>query len=175
MHILIIGGSGMLRELALRLNKEGHEVSVLGRNQKKLREVKDLAVNPGKLHLISSDYTNRDSFIKDIEQLIEQRPVQKVVAWFHRKGDQALQEMCDLFSKQRTEWEIIHVKGSRAGNPAHNFSPNTGLMCTFKQVILGHVMEKDHMRWLTHSEISAGVYEAMHSPRATSTVGRVDS
>ncbi len=165
----------MLKELALKLNKEGQTVSVIGRNLTKLKRVQEQAEHPAKLHIISADYTNAEYFINKVSKISGQRPVQKVVAWFHETGYHTLQEMCNLFSSvQRREWELIHVKGSRAGNPAQNFSPKTGLLCTYKQVILGHVMEKDHMRWLTHSEISSGVYEAMHSPRATSNIGRVN-
>ncbi|KGX84451.1 Rossmann-fold NAD(P)-binding domain-containing protein [Pontibacillus marinus] len=172
-HILIIGGSGMLKELALTLNKEGNEVTVVARNKSKLKSLHDQAPQPELLNTYSSDYTVEDTFIEDILHILKQKPVSKVVAWFHKEGYATLQKMCDEVGQKQENWELVHVKGSRAARPSENFIPSTNNTCSYQEVILGYV--RAEQRWLTHHEISRGVYNAMKQNHQTYIVGQVDS
>ena len=62
-HALVIGGSGMLAGASLWLAREGHEVSVIGRNPQKLKRLCDQHPN---LHGVSADYSRAAEFAADV-------------------------------------------------------------------------------------------------------------
>ncbi|GGF13200.1 short-chain dehydrogenase [Halobacillus andaensis] len=174
-HVLLIGGSGMLSGSAQQLNEDGFYITVVARDANRLEVLKKTSLYPEKIATVSLDYTNVDQFRRDITQVIQVCPVHKVIAWFHKEGHTSLQHMCDdIAQHQEEEWELIHVKGSSSAHPANNFSLSVPSSCLYKEVILGFKEEQGHRRWLTHSEISDGVYKALHSKQNLLVVGLLE-
>lgn len=56
-HILIVGGTGMLRGLTSHFIEKGHIVSILARNEKRLERIKEnYPIKKGRIWTISQDY-----------------------------------------------------------------------------------------------------------------------
>ncbi|MGE8035553.1 hypothetical protein B1B04_13950 [Lysinibacillus sp. KCTC 33748] len=59
---LVIGGTGMLKDVSLWLIQQGNHVTVIGRQQKKMQNLIDENKNGSKLSAILVDYTNYNRF-----------------------------------------------------------------------------------------------------------------
>ena len=57
-HWLVIGGTGMLKDVSVWLINEGNHVTVIGRQQKKMQNLINEAKNASKLTPLLVDYTN---------------------------------------------------------------------------------------------------------------------
>ncbi|MFJ7917225.1 MULTISPECIES: hypothetical protein [unclassified Lysinibacillus] len=61
-HWLVIGGTGMLKDVSLWLIQQGNHVTVIGRQQKKMQSLINEANYSSKLSPLIVDYTNYNSF-----------------------------------------------------------------------------------------------------------------
>lgn len=166
-HAFVIGGTGMLAEVSLWLVNQGYIVTVVGRNEEKMKAL----MKKDELNIVPLlvDYHDTNQFRNCIRQTIAQNgPIDLVVAWIHSIGDDVLRI---LSSEISNNWQLFHVLGSRANLPyiknIVQLSPN----CMYFQIQLGFIIEANHSRWLTHQEISAGVIDAIKKKENTLIVG----
>ena len=188
-RVLIVGGSGMLAGLARALCERADRVSILARNEKRIRAVSD-AVEP-----LVCDY-NDGVALAEALSLIESPDL--VVAWIHGRAPQARRAFAEcLIAEGRfacrapqarrafaecliAEGRFVQVLGSALGDPAHPerlaemAKAADGLPIDYQAVVLGFVVEKGSSRWLGNDEISAGVLSAIDSEQAVSIVGTVE-
>lgn len=61
-HGLVIGGTGMLKDVSVWLIKEGNHVTVIRRQQKKMQKLINEAKNASNLTPLLVDYRNYNSF-----------------------------------------------------------------------------------------------------------------
>lgn len=61
-HCLVIGGTGMLKDVSLLLIQQGNHVTVIGRQQNKMQSLINEADYSSKLSPLLVDYTNYISF-----------------------------------------------------------------------------------------------------------------
>lgn len=167
-RVLIVGGSGMLAGLARALCERADRVSILARNEKRIRAVSD-AVEP-----LVCDY-NDGVALAEALSLIESPDL--VVAWIHGRAPQARRAFAECLI---AEGRFVQVLGSALGDPAHPerlaemAKAADGLPIDYQAVVLGFVVEKGISRWLGNDEISAGVLSAIDSEQAVSIVGTVE-
>jgi len=167
-RVLIVGGSGMLAGLARALCERAERVSILARNEKRIRAVAD-AVEP-----IVCDY-NDGVALAEALSLIEAPDL--VVAWIHGRAPQSRRAFAECLS---AEGRFVQVLGSALGDPAHPerlaemAKAADGLPIDYQAVVLGFVVENGQSRWLSNDEISAGVLSAIDSEKAVSIVGTVE-
>jgi len=167
-RVLIVGGSGMLAGLGRTLCERAERVSILARNEKRIRAVSD-AVEP-----LVCDY-NDGVALAEALSLIEAPDL--VVAWIHGRAPQSRRAFAECLS---AEGRFVQVLGSALGDPAHPerlaemAKAADGLPIDYQAVVLGFVVENGQSRWLSNDEISAGVLSAIDSEKAVSIVGTVE-
>jgi len=158
----------MLAGLARALCERAERVSILARNEKRIRAVAD-AVEP-----IVCDY-NDGVALAEALSLIEAPDL--VVAWIHGRAPQSRRAFAECL---RAEGRFVQVLGSALGDPAHPerlaemAKAADGLPIDYQAVVLGFVVENGQSRWLSNDEISAGVLSAIDSEQAVSIVGTVE-
>jgi hypothetical protein len=177
-HDLVIGGSGMLAGLCLRLAKEGNTVSVVARKPEPIQALTNQAA-PGHIIPVLADYRESGAFEQALLGSAERHgPPNRIFCWVHDDvaPDAALQ------AAGHANGPFWHVLGSAAGHPGEPkiLSGWRVRFCDrrprldYRQIVLGFVLEKDASRWLTDAEISDGVYNAAQSGDALRIVGIVD-
>ncbi len=167
-HALIVGGSGMLAGLCRTLCDHSDQVSVLARNEKRIR-----AIAPS-VEAVACDYNNGMALT---EVLSNMEPPDLVVAWMHGRAPAARRTLAEHV---RSDGRFVQVLGSAHGDPAHPerlaemAQAADGLPIDYQAVVLGFVVENGRSRWLTNDEISAGVFAALESGAPLSIVGTVE-
>lgn len=167
-RVLLVGGSGMLAGLALTLCDHAGRVSVLARNEKRIRAI-SAALEP-----IACDYNDGVALSEALSQL---EAPDLVIAWMHGRAPQARRALAECVL---AEGRLVQVLGSAHADPAHPERLSEmervteGLPIDRQTVVLGFVVENGKSRWLTNSEICAGVLAALESERPLAIVGTVE-
>ncbi|KFM99035.1 putative short chain dehydrogenase [Bacillus clarus] len=111
MHALVIGGTGMLKEVSIWLCNQGLHVS----DNKKLEHVKQACNEPWKTTGLSLDYHNDNDLKETVKDSIERNgPITLVIAWIHTTAKQALQLICMEMERSAKEYSVFHIVGSNA-------------------------------------------------------------
>ncbi|MBO6514543.1 MAG: hypothetical protein JJ974_11310 [Phycisphaerales bacterium] len=151
--LLCIGTTGMLAECTQRLLADGWKVHVIARNPEALR-----THSTDVLTTAACDYHDLDAFKRALNQAPD--PVVSVLYWIHSSAQDAI----NLLESRYAETNRLRVVGS-----AHQPIPNA--KSSERIIKLGFVTQPNGSRWLTHQEISEGVYNAFVSGQVSSTVG----
>lgn len=153
MHVLVVGGTGMLAEVTKWLTEEGQVVSVVSRGKQPFPERAAGLLNP-----IAVDYRHPDALREHIYEAINQNgPIELAVFWIHSEAPDAFRVIVNEISgHSEAPWRLFHVRGSAAH--LHPELPQVPSNCLYRQVVLGFLEEGSGSRWLTHEEISGGVY-----------------
>ncbi|MGG4497828.1 short-chain dehydrogenase [Brevibacillus reuszeri] len=171
---LVVGASGMLTGVARWLAEQGYLVTLVGRDQGRLAQVRDGSLYPQSFRLLPLDYHRTDHLREAMEQLIgENRHIDLVVAWIHQTAPDALPTIQQVLSRPNKNWSLYHVCGSKAW--LHPPIVQEIASCTYHRIILGFVCEKEQKsRWLTNNEIVQGVIRSIQSQKMQSIVGQVE-
>ena len=167
-RVLIVGGSGMLADLARTLCERADRVSILARNEKRIRAVAP-AVEP-----IVCDYNDGVALAEALSVIA---PPDLVIAWIHGRAPHARRALAECLV---AEGRFVQVLGSAHADPAHPerllemAKAAEALPIDYQSVVLGFVVENGASRWLSNAEISAGVLAALESERPVSVVGTVE-
>jgi len=167
-HALVVGGSGMLAGLCRTLCGQADRVSVLARNERRIR-----AVAPG-IEPIACDYNDGTALAEILMQI---EPPDLVVAWIHGRAPGARRALAQSVA---AEGRFVQVLGSAHGDPSHPerlaemAHAADGLPIDYSAIVLGFVMEGGRSRWLSNDEISNGVFAALESGAALSIIGTVE-
>ena len=167
-HALIVGGSGMLAGACHSLCARAARVSVLARNEKRIRSIAPT------IEALACDYNNGVA-LTEILSAIE--PPDLVVAWIHGRAPHARRALAECV---RAEGRLVQVLGSAHGDPSHPErlkemeQAADGLPIDHQSVVLGFVVENGKSRWLNNAEISSGVLAAIDSAAPLHIVGTVE-
>ena len=170
-HALVLGGSGMLRDVSLWL---AHRMvtSVIARNTERLDQLAACHVN---LHGSAVDYTDVDRLhirLKEVQRM--HGPVELVVAWVHGDPTDTLRTVRQSIERASDHsWRLVHVVGSSTDRDAIRRRIDLGSRCTMHSTQLGFVLDGNGARWLTHTEISNGVIRCIETKRDV-LVGRLE-
>lgn len=156
--ILCVGTTGMLAPFTRVLLKRGARVHAIARTQRSLDGLARGLSEPdlSRLATTACDYRDSKGFARALEAI--EGPVTHCVCWIHSPAQEPMRAVVGRFPTADT----LRVLGSTA--PAFSDPP-----C--RTVWLGSMLEGGARRWLTHEEISGGVYDAMVSGRTSSHVG----
>lgn len=167
-HVLIVGGSGMLAGLARKLVESSERVSVLARNEKRIRAIADTVIP------VVCDY-NDGAALSESLSLIAAPDL--VIAWIHGRAPHARRTLAECVA---AEGRFVQILGSAHGDPSHPErlaemgQAVEGLAIDYQAVVLGFVREGVASRWLSNDEISAGVFGAIETQRPLAIVGTVE-
>lgn len=171
-HALIIGGSGMLKETSIWLASKYDYVTVIGRSKEKMNSLINQWKNINPLYLDYHD-TNHLKFAID-EQIRKLGQIDLIVAWVHSTAPDALLTIIHSMSKQQNNWDIVHILGSSSNLETIKKNISVPENCTYSQVQLGFVRENNQTRWLTNTEISSGVINAIAQKEENYIVGTIE-
>ena len=165
-HILVVGGTGMLSGLVEALAGDGGRLSLLSRQASQARGGAGF----------DCDYHDAEAFAGTLAAAIARSgPIDLAVAWFH-----TLKIAAPGLLAENVTGRLFQVLGSAVADPAHPdrlaraASVAEGLPdCRLRQVVLGFKDEAGRSRWLTNSEISEGVLDAVRTDRALTFIGQV--
>jgi hypothetical protein len=167
-NVLIVGGSGMLAGFSRTMCDHADRVSVLGRNEKRIRAISD------EIEPIPCDYNDGVALSEALSQIAAP---DLVVAWIHGRAPHARRAFAESLV---ADGRFVHVLGSAHADPAHPEriaemeKAAEGLPIDYQAVVLGFVLEAGKSRWLTNAEISDGVFAAIAAQAPHSIVGTVE-
>ncbi|QTM98803.1 short-chain dehydrogenase [Sediminibacillus dalangtanensis] len=169
-HALVIGGTGMLAKVTLWLADNHANVSVIGRTQKKHRDLIEKASDPAQLNNIAVDYYDLGALETKLKQAMDRYgPITVAVCWspFYP----AVERICQVISERTDNWQLYHVKGSRRYFEDEPLSVPAS--CQYRSIYLGFVLTGNLSRWLTHDEIAGGIIEGVKKDEARVVVGTI--
>ncbi|MFJ7733697.1 short-chain dehydrogenase [Lysinibacillus sp. NPDC097231] len=171
-HCLIIGGTGMLKDVSLWLIKQRYHVSVIGRQQEKMQVLMNNADNISQLTPLIVDYTNYSRFTTAlIESQQTNGSFDCIIAWIHG-SDKRVWESLIQATPNTKNVILYHIKGSSSylqDDQTRNFMPTNII---YHEVKLGFVVEANNSsRWLTNDEIAQGIIEAINQGLTEKHVG----
>ncbi len=179
-HALVVGGTGMLRDVSVELARRGYTTSVIARTEAPLEEL--VRATNGRVHPIAVDYRETDRMIALLDQAVARHgPIVLVVAWIHSNAPDAPLAIARSVATAGSSVtgpavDFFHVRGSAGDDPSKERDPDRDRLAgqaglAYHEVILGFVIEARRSRWLRNAEISAGVIEAIDAGMPTFTVG----
>ncbi|CAG9614293.1 hypothetical protein BACCIP111899_03520 [Bacillus rhizoplanae] len=173
MHVLVVGGTGMLQEVSKWFIEQGFHTSVIGRNVKRLDEIKNICKASERVTCLAVDYHDSDELRAKIKNSIKKNgPITLVVAWIHSTAIDALQMISEEIDAVSKEWELFHILGSSAYKS--NKKVRCSSLCSYYRIILGFVVEEKCSRWLTHDEIASGVIAGIQHKQLEWIVGTLE-
>lgn len=179
MHLLIIGGTGMLAEASILLASRYETLTLVARSRASLLRIdRNLDSEKCDRHLLNLDWSQRSTFIESISQHIQSVGIpNRVLAWVHE--DRLAAELARMFASHTICTDFFHVRGSAAANPAKDSNAVRDSVMSFSdlnyhEIILGFQLTDSSSKWLSHSEISKGVTFAIDHPKPKHIVGTVE-
>ena len=165
-HALVVGGSGMLAGCSRRLLRVCKTVTVMARNESRIRAIAPEIV----------------PFVGDYSAHIAGAALgglspDLLVAWVHGRLPDFRRALAKCV---RAGGRFVQVLGSAHGDPsrperlAEMQSMADGLPVFYQAVVLGFVVQGARSRWLTDDEISQGVFGAIESRAPLCVVGTVE-
>lgn len=173
-HILIIGGSGILRSVCRRLAEDGNVVSVVARNKDRIVEmIAETQKAQGLINPIAVDYNDIPALQQKLIEAVahlgsplftitrinpEAFLARQSVAGFlndHAAGSR----MFDLLCGQADSSNLVGLLS------AHNFK------IMYRRIILGSIGEGDNSRRADHGEVLVGILEAIKQDRVDFVIG----
>lgn len=163
----------MLKKVSIWLSNQGFHVSITGRDEVKLENVKRASSTPENFTCLPLDYHNDDVVKLSIKSTIEKNgPITLVVAWIHSSSRHVLSVICKELELSYETYNVFHILGSKASRMAAQ--KIGGTRCRYHRIILGFMLEDTSGRWLTHEEISDGVIKGIESKCDEWIVGQVE-
>ena len=109
-----------------------------------------------------SDYADEHAWTHALEQAHAQLegPVDSVICWIHSSAPSAFDQVLERFPNA----DVLRVLPSRSTMHMQENLP-------YRTATLGFEIDTLATRWLTHAEISSGIYSAFRSGQRTSIVG----
>lgn len=166
-HVLIVGGSGMLSNVAKALARDGGRLSHLSRR----------ASAAWGEDGYDCDYHDEAQFVAALEAATSRRGKPDLaIAWFRTLKIAAPRRLA-----KAVDGRLFQVMGSAMADPTRPDRLETAAAvaqeldrCQLRQVVLGFRVENGASRWLNHAEIASGVLEAIAADRAFSVIGQVE-
>ena len=176
-HALVMGGTGMLRDVTLELAQRGMNVSVMARNVHRTREL--CAGNPQRLHPICVDWHETEWLDRRTREAVAERgAVQLVVCWCHTTAPDAPMTLARRAAESIApgSCRFLHVLGSSspATNPVKarwRDAISSIPAIEYQMVQLGCERLGRVLRWLSHDVIAEGVLSALDSRRDYTLIG----
>lgn len=179
-HVLIVGGTGMLKGVSHYFTIHGYTVSVIARNPIGLNKLIESKAEHGFINPIKVDYYDNNLLEEKLKSAIDNHgQIETAVCWIHSTAPEAPYIVAGVLNNQNIKCKYFHVLGCEYSLPTEE---NKKLQFTFerfvniiyKKIILGFVIENEHSRWLTDHEISNGVIDAVINEKDDFIVGTVE-
>lgn len=179
-HVLIVGGTGLLKRVSLFLAQHSNTVSVIARHRESLDQ---LASEAGELsdriNPIELDYQNIKQLQKQLKASVRKHgPIMLAVTWVHEDAPETRDTIAGFLNRTSPVCRYFHVQGSTT-DPQPIADAYKNMLARYQKVlyrriILGFEVEKGFTRWLTEEEVGNGVIEAIRSDSREAVIGFPD-
>ncbi|MCY7362658.1 MAG: short-chain dehydrogenase [Ignavibacteria bacterium] len=179
-HVLVVGGTGMLKDVSLYFAIHGKKVSVIARDQIKFEELILAKDTFGFINPIRVDYTDYEQLKNKLHNAINiYGPVETAVCWIHSTAPEAPHIIAEIINEANIPVKYFHILGSEYVNPLNQIEDFKETFhryknISYKKIILGFIIEDGHSRWLTNTEIGNGVTDALKKDEDLFIVGKVE-
>jgi hypothetical protein len=179
-HILVIGGTGMLRNVPLYFAFHGMTVSVIARDESKLDKLILSKGESGFINPVIVDYKKSNLLKEKLTNAADSYgKIDLAVSWIHSSAPEAPFIIARFLNNQNVTVKYFHIQGSASSNPVTNdnyfekaFSQYNNI--NYRKIILGFIIDDNQSRWLTDVEISNGVIDAINKNKEQYIVGTVE-
>ncbi len=179
-HALIVGGTGMLKGVPLYFTQHGYTVSVIARDPNGLNRLIESKSEHGFINPIKVDYSDYYMLEEKLNSAIDNYgKIETAVCWIHDSAPDAPYIIADVLNGQNVKCKYFHVLGCEYSLPEEkyknlHFTFERFINLIYKKIILGFVIEDEVSRWLTDTEISNGVIDAVINEKDSFVVGKVE-
>lgn len=176
-HILIVGGTGILRGVTTHFIEKGFIVSVLARNEKRLKRLKEeYPIKKGRIWTISQDYRDTEKALAKVKEAADMFVhIDMALLWIHEIGRQFSNEVKDFLFSHHSKTKVYHLWGSSGRNPLEMSRKKwrKSHPDRYREIFLGYERNGKSSRWLTDRKISEGTIRAIENDMAESVVGQI--
>ena len=179
-HALIVGGTGMLKGVPNYLTQHGYTVSVIARNPNGLNKLIESKSEHGFINPIRVDYSDYYLLEEKLKSALDSfGKIETAVCWIHSTASEAPFIIAGILNKQNIKVKFYHVLGSANIPPDGRNQKFESEISGYENIIyrkitLGFVIEDDKSRWLTDTEISNGVIDAVIKEDNNFVVGKIE-
>lgn len=179
-HALIVGGTGMLKDVSHYFTRHGYTVSVIARNPNGFNKLIESKDQHGFINPVKVDYSDYSLLQEKLNSAIDNYgKIDTAVCWIHSTAPEAPYVVADVLNDQDLKFKYFHILGSEMKNPDERyetiqFSFERFVNLVYKKIILGFVIEDGTSRWLADTEISNGVIDGIISGKDSFVVGTVE-
>ena len=170
----------MLKDVALYFTNHAYTVSVVARNQSGFDNLISLKGESGFINPVKVDYSDNEFFKEKLQNSINTfGEFETVVSWIHSYAESSHKIIAGITGNGNVFCKYYQVKGSADQDPL-NISVNTEESfkkyenISYRKIILGFVKEENNSRWLTDTEISSGVIDAVNYDKKLHVVGTIE-
>jgi hypothetical protein len=175
-HAMVVGGTGMLKEASIWINRQGYHLTVIARNKNRLLELGQDLEFPERYSPLSLDYFDYSALRAGIKEVqTKHDPIKLVVSGTGSSAPDVLRCIInELDEGENKKWDLYHILGSGSDLKKVKDAISPPLTCNYRQIKLGFVIENNNSRWLTHHEISSGVINSFLTEEPVTIVGTLE-
>ena len=177
-HVLVVGGTGMLKDVSLFLAQHENTVSVVARNPERLETLTEEAMElRGRINPLRIDYRNIEGFKSQLRIAIQNYgPIILVVNWMDSDAMEAsdlVAEMLDTSSPICRYFQVLSTSGNSFAEERYFVNPYTHLpRILYRTVTLGYQPETGVLsRLLSPAEVCDGIIDAIRHDRRNAVIG----
>jgi hypothetical protein len=175
-HTLIVGGTGMLKQVSIALAKRSRLLTSVARTAASLHKLdRELERGDGSHYMLQLDWSD-GNFLDKLEAHCSAVGYPSlVVAWLH--NDDLAPRIAARIGDAIESCRFFHVRSSAAADPNRGSERLAKAWAAVPvqqhEVILGFQITDSGSRWLDNSEISSGVITAIERGARKTVVGVV--
>ena len=175
-HTLIIGGTGMLREVSIALAEQSKLLTSVARTEASLQQLdREIRRDTEHHYALQLDWSD-SGFLDALEAHCSAVGYPSlVVAWLH--DDDLAPRIAERIRATDNSCRFFHVRSSAAADPTLSSQRLTkawsDIPVQHHEIILGFQVTNSGSRWLDHPEISSGVLTAIERGAKKTLIGVV--
>lgn len=178
-HILIVGGTGMLRGVTAHFIEKGDIVSVLARNKSRIDTLKEeYPVKRGRIWPIAQDYRNAEKALKMVKEAADMFVhIDLAILWIHDTGNNFSEKVKQFLLTHHHNTKIFQLVGSITVEPTSLSQPEwrKAYPDRYREIFLGYKKTGQSFRWLTNREIAKGTIRAIERDEPKFMIGTTKS
>lgn len=170
-HVLIVGGSGLLREVSKDFAEQGKVVSVIARDKARIVEmISETQKAPGLINAIAVDYTDVPALqAKLVEAAAHLGPPVMTLAWVDPEAFMAHQAIAGFLNDHASGSRMYDLLCGQSGSAgllsAHNFK------IMYHRIVIASVGGGNNSHRPDNEEIRNGIFEAIRQNKQEFIIG----
>lgn len=177
-HILIVGGTGMLKGTTAHFIEQGDIVSVMARNEDRLDSFKEeYPKKRGRIWPIAQDYRDSENALKKVQQAARAYlRIDMAILWIHDTGREFSDRVKRFLFLHNPSIKVYQLWGSSSINPLELGQSDWRKRYPeqYREIFLGYHKNGSAPRWLTNREIAEGTIQAVEQDQPKFTIGALE-